>query len=106
MRTVCRRLKSDHRYTITNVYNNFPCPTPTDEQRTKIEQTSQASQDARALYPYCNLADPCDKVTMPPREFCKANQKNDRAIIFGIKTTAETTCAAELIMRYQQMTEK
>ena len=44
MRTVCSRMKSDYRYTPA-VYNNFPWPTPTDQQKAKIEQTAQAILD-------------------------------------------------------------
>ena len=50
MRAVCGRLKSDYRYSKDVVYNNFPWPTPTDEQKAKIEQTAQAILDARAKY--------------------------------------------------------
>lgn len=57
MRAVCGRLKSDYRYSVNIVYNNFPWPTPTDEQKAAIEKTAQAILDARALYPDCSLAD-------------------------------------------------
>lgn len=109
MRTVCGRLKSDYRYTITNVYNNFPWPTPTEQQKAKIEQTAQAILDARALYPDCSLADLYDEVAMPP-ELRKAHQQNDRAVMqaygFDIKTTTETSCVAALMKLYQQLTER
>ena len=108
MRTVCGRLKSDYRYTITNVYNNFPWPTPTAQQKAKIEQTAQAILDARALYPDCSLADLYDEVAMPP-ELRKAHQQNDRAVMqaygFDIKTTTETSCVAELMRMYQKLVE-
>ena len=39
MRVVCGRLKSDYDYSIKIVYNNFPWPEPTAQQRQKIEQT-------------------------------------------------------------------
>ena len=48
MRAVCGRLKSDYRYSNDIVYNNFPWPIPTEEQKAKIEQTAQAILDARA----------------------------------------------------------
>ena len=51
MRAVCGRLKSDYSYSINVVYNNFPWPTPTEQQKAKIEQTAKAILDARALYP-------------------------------------------------------
>ncbi len=38
MRAVCGRLKSDYRYSKEIVYNTFPWPKPTEEQRIKIEQ--------------------------------------------------------------------
>ena len=66
MRVVCGRLKSDYRYSGAIVYNNFPWPTPTPEQKAKIEQTAQAILDARALYPDCSLADLYDEIAMPP----------------------------------------
>lgn len=109
MRAVCGRLKSDYRYAKDIVYNNFPWPTPTDEQKAKIEQTAQAILDARALYPDCSLADLYDEVTMPP-ELRKAHQANDKAVMlsygFDIKTTTETTCVAELMKLYQKLTEQ
>ena len=109
MRSVAGRLKSDYQYSNTIVYNNFPWPTPTDEQKAKIEQTAQAILDARALYPDCSLADLYDEVTMPP-ELRKAHQANDKAVMlsygFDIKTTTETTCVAELMKLYQKLTEQ
>ena len=65
MRTVAGRLKSDYRYSKDIVYNNFPWPDPTPEQREKIEQTAQGILDARALYPDNSLADLYDPLTMP-----------------------------------------
>lgn len=107
MRAVCGRLKSDYRYSKDVVYNNFPWPTPTEQQKAKIEQTAQAILDARALYPDCSLADLYDEVTMPP-ELRKAHQQNDRAVMqaygFDIKTTTETSCVAQLMKLYQQLT--
>ena len=79
VRTVCGRIKSDYRYSVNVVYNNFPWPTPTDEQRAKIEETAQAILDARALYPDSSLADLYDETTMPP-ELRKAHQQNERAV--------------------------
>ena len=106
-RTVGGRLKSDYRYTPA-IYNNFPWPTPTDEQKVKIEQTAQAILDARDLYPDASLADLYDPATMPP-ELVKAHQENDKAVMraygFDIKTTTESSCVAELMRRYQELTE-
>ena len=107
MRVVCGRLKSDYRYSKDIVYNNFPWPTPTDEHKTKIEQTAQAILDARAKYPDCSLADLYDEVTMPP-ELRKAHQDNDRAVMaaYGFSTKmSESECVAELFKLYQNLTK-
>ena len=105
MRTVCGRLKSDYRYSKDIVYNNFPWPDPTPEQKAKIEQTAQAILDARALYPEASLADLYDELTMPP-ELRKAHQANDRAVMqaYGmpIKETDEAACVAWLMRLYQE----
>lgn len=108
MRAVCGRLKSDYRYSKDVVYNNFPWPTPTDEQRARIEQTAQAILDARDLYPECSLADLYDEATMPP-ELRKAHQQNDKAVMqaygFWGKLNSESACVAELMRMYQGLTE-
>lgn len=108
MRCVCGRLKSDYDYSIKIVYNNFPWPTPTEQQKAKIEQTAQAILDARALYPDSSLADLYDELTMPP-ELRKAHQANDRAVMdaYGFTRgtaarTSESACVAELMKLYQQ----
>lgn len=109
MRAVCGRLKSDYRYSKDVVYNNFPWPTPTDEQKAKIEQTAQAILDARALYPDSSLADLYDELTMPV-ELRKAHQENDRAVMqaygFPVKSSfTESQCVAELFKLYKELTE-
>ena len=108
MRAVCGRLEMRYSYSNTIVYNNFPWPEPTDEQKAKIEKTAQAILDARALYPDCSLADLYDEVTMPP-ELRKAHQANDRAVMlsygFDVKTMTESSCVAELMKLYQKLTE-
>ena len=80
---------------------------PTDAQKAKIEQTAQAILDARALYPDSSLADLYDEIAMPP-ELRKAHQQNDRAVMqaysFDIGTTTDTSCVAELMRMYQNLT--
>ena len=82
---------------------------PTEEQKSKIEQTAQAILDARALYPDSSLADLYDELTMPV-ELRKAHQENDRAVMqaygFPIKTMTESQCVAELFKLYQKLTHK
>ena len=107
MRAVCGRLKSDYRYSKDIVYNNFPWPDATEEQKAKIEATAQAILDARALYPESSLADLYDELTMPA-ELRKAHQENDRAVMqaygFPVKSSfTESQCVAELFKRYQEL---
>ena len=80
MRTVAGRLKSDYRYSAKIVYNNFPWPSVTEEQKQFIANTAQGILDARALYPECSLADLYDELTMPV-ELRKAHQANDIAVM-------------------------
>ena len=109
MRTVCGRLKSDYRYAKDIVYNNFPWPSPTAEQKAKIEQTAQEILNARALYPDSSLADLYDELTMPV-ELRRAHQHNDKAVMqaygFWGKLNTESECVAELMKMYQNLTEK
>ena len=109
VRAVCGRLETRYRYSKDIVYNNFPWPEPTPEQKKKIEKTAQAILDARALYHDCSLADLYDEIAMPP-ELRKAHQANDKAVMqaygFDVKTMTESTCVAELMKMYQEMTNK
>lgn len=108
MRSFCGRMKSDYRYSGTLVYNTFPWPAPTEEQKAKIEQTAQAILKARALYPDSSLADLYDEVTMPA-ELRHAHQQNDRAVMhaygFPIKDFTESDCVARLLEMYQELTK-
>lgn len=107
MRTVAGRLEMRYSYSPA-VYNNFPWPNPTEEQKAKIEQTAQAILDARALYPDSSLADLYDELTMPV-ELRKAHQNNDRAVMeaygFNVKTMTESQCVAELFKLYKEKTK-
>lgn len=104
MRVVSGRLKSDYRYTPA-VYNNFPWPEPTEQQKAEIETTAQAILDARELYPDCSLADLYDELTMPT-ELRKAHQANDKAVMkaYGFKKDlSESAIVAELMKMYQTL---
>lgn len=109
MRTVAGRLKSDYRYSAKIVYNNFPWPTPTKEQKAKIEKAAQAILDARTLYPDSSLADLYDPLTMP-KELLKAHQDNDRAVMeaYGlpVKGTTESDAVAHLFKMYEKLTKE
>ena len=105
MRAVCGRLEMRYRYSSTVVYNTFPWPTPTPEQRAEIERTAQGILDARANHPGSSLADLYDDVFMP-KDLREAHRANDRATLraygFPLKIT-EPDCVAELMKRYEAL---
>ena len=110
MRVVAGRLKSDYRYSNTIVYNNFPWPKPSEEQKKKIEETAQAILDARALYPDSSLADLYDETLMPP-ELRQAHRANDLAVCqaYGFSKDVmklESRCVAELFKMYEELTKR
>ena len=106
MRVVSGRLKSDYEYS-SSVYNNFPWPNPTPEQKAKIEQTAQAILDARAKYQGKSFSKLYDDLNMPP-ELRKTHQENDKAVMtaygFDWRTMTESDCVAELFKLYEKLT--
>lgn len=106
MRAVCGRLETRYRYSNSVVYNNFPWPEVSEEQREQISATAQAILDARALYPDSSLADLYDSVMMPP-ELRKAHQLNDRAVMaaYGFAPSmSESEIVAQLFALYEALT--
>jgi len=81
MRHVGGRMKSDPRYSVKLVYNNFPWPEgPSDDRRKPAEKAAQAVLDARKKFlPGATLADLYDPLAMPPA-LVKAHAELDRAV--------------------------
>ena len=108
MRAIGGRLEMRYRYSINIVYNNFPWPTPTDQQKEKIEKTAQAILNARANYPDSSLADLYDE-TLMPADLRKAHKANDRAVMeaYGMlgKVHSEEECVAWLFKMYEELTK-
>ena len=109
MRTVAGRLKSDYRYSKDIVYNNFPWPTPTPEQRAEIERTAQGILDARANHPDSSFADMYGEHMYLYPDLLEAHRANDRATLraygFPLKLT-EPDCVAELMKRYEELAKE
>ena len=109
MRAIGGRLKSDYRITKDNVYNNFPWPNPTPEQKEKIEKTAKLILDVRTKYPKSSLADLYDEVAMPS-DLRRAHQLNDIAVMeaygFDWKHMTESDCVAKLMQMYQELVSK
>ncbi len=79
LRQIGGRLESRYRYSIGIVYNPFPWPEPTDQQRVKIRSLAQAVLDARTQFPNSTLADLYDVDAMPP-QLRKAHHALDDAV--------------------------
>lgn len=110
MRAVAGRLKSDYNYSARIVYNNFPVPSLTKEQKKKIEKTAQMILDARKKYSNNSLADLYDESTMPP-ELRTAHQLNNKVVMeaygFPVKNDfTESNCVAKLMEMYQNKIDK
>ena len=65
LRLVGGRLKSDYRYSATLVYNTFPWPDVTDEQRRHIEALGEEVLLAREDTPEWTMAEMYDPDHMP-----------------------------------------
>jgi hypothetical protein len=80
MRFVCGRLKSDYRYSKDIVYNNFPWPEATLEQKYTISMSARAIISVRNNFKGVSLADLYDPDTMP-LELLKVNKVNDSQVM-------------------------
>lgn len=104
-----------YRYSKELVYNTFPWPEVSEEQREKIKKTAQAILDARELFPTNTMAALYDPNLMP-RELSKAHEENDKAVMRAYGFTkvedgkkrwlSEQECVAELMRRYQDLVKK
>lgn len=80
MRTVAGRMKSDYRYSVKIVYNNFPWPAkPSEKHRLAIEAAAQGVLDARAKYQDSSLAQLYNLDSMPA-DLVTAHAALDRAV--------------------------
>lgn len=103
MKPLAGRIKSDYRYSPF-IYNNFPWPKPTFEQKQRIEKAAKNLLTARARYSNSSLADLYDELTMPV-ELRKAHQENDKVVMeaygFDWRNMTESECVSELMKLYQ-----
>jgi hypothetical protein len=110
MRAVGGRLKSDYRYSAAIVYNTFPWPTVSEEQQKEIGLLANNILDARLQYTDNSLADMYGKTSMPfYPELVKAHKALDRAVIKlygGEHWKFEADCVADLMQRYQELSQK
>ena len=108
MRALAGRLEMRYRYATTLIYNTFPWPAPTDQQKENIEKTAQAILDARKKYQDTTLADMYTKLDYFI-DLKKAHKANDRAVMeaYGMwgKVESESECVAWLFRMYEELTK-
>jgi hypothetical protein len=106
MRRVGGRLESRYRYTPKVVYNTFPWPDASDEQKVKIAEAAQAVLDARDVHAGCTLAVLYDPNLMPPN-LVKAHKALDRMVekAYGVDFEGdEDKMVARLFEMYATLT--
>ncbi|WP_175935318.1 DNA methyltransferase [Corynebacterium sp. Marseille-P4321] len=83
-KTVGGRLKSDMSFSSTIVWNNFPLPELSSQQRARIIQAGQGVLAARALHPERSLAEHYNPLAMDPA-LLAAHKDLDREVdkVFG-----------------------
>ncbi len=79
VRQFCGRLKSDFRYSKDIVYNNYPWPDATDQQKSTVETAARSVLDARKKFKTQTLADLYDPRAMP-KPLRDAHKLLDRAV--------------------------
>lgn len=107
MRAVCGRLKSDYRYSVTIVYNNFPWPDVSNSQKRKIIKMAQQLLDCRQQFPDKSLAELYDPQKMPT-ELMEVHQRLDKAVdgaYSRLRFESEAQRLSFLFERYRQLTE-
>ncbi len=108
MRIVAGRLKSDYRYSIHIVYNNFPWPEPSsEEKRTAVIRASNDVLTARKAHPEATLADLYDPDAMPA-DLRAAHTALDKAVdaAYGYQGAKDDASRVVfLFARYQQLIE-
>ena len=107
-RAISMRMGDGYSYSRDIVYNNFPWPSPTDEQKNKIEKTAKDILEARKKYN--DLSSRKMYGTILPPELRTAHQKNDIAVMeaygFDWRKMTESDCVVELMKMYQELINK
>jgi hypothetical protein len=109
-RAVAGRLGVGYQYSKAVVYNTFPWPEATEEQKGEIAALAQAVLGARARYPESTLADMYNEASMPFHpELAKAHRALDAAVmrLYGFaKDAPEAEVVAGLMGRYKALSER
>ncbi|HFT8036458.1 DNA methyltransferase [Enterobacter hormaechei subsp. hoffmannii] len=107
MRLVAGRLKSDYRYSAKVVYNTFPWPDVSDEQRNSLIALAKKVLLTRENYPENTLAELYDPLKMPA-DLLEAHQALDKAVdrFYSDKPFRDSTERLScLLERYESLTK-
>ncbi|MBV0932034.1 DNA methyltransferase [Marinobacterium weihaiense] len=107
LRLVGGRLKSDYRYSATLVYNTFPWPNASDNQRSMIEKLGRQIILTRGAHPDKTLAQMYDPDKMPD-DLLQAHQALDLAVerLYRERPFRDTAERQEfLLARYEALIE-
>ncbi|MEZ8020963.1 DNA methyltransferase [Vibrio splendidus] len=105
MRLVAGRLKSDYRYSASIVYNTFPWPDVTEDQRKEIENLAENVLFVREDFPGKTLAELYNPDTMPI-ELLESHQRLDCAVdrLYRSKPFKDASERLSfLLARYEEM---
>ena len=102
------RIKEDYRFSSTLVWNTFPLPKLTKDQKDRIIEAGAKVLEARAQKPKSSLADLYDPGNMPP-DLRKAHEALDKAMdrVFSDKPfNSEEERQKALLEMYKKMTNE
>lgn len=84
--TVGGKLETRYRYSNALVYNTFPWPEPTSNQRKEIEEKAQEVLDTREMYPTNTMSDLYDPDKMPD-DLRQTHRELDEAVEQAYRST-------------------
>ncbi len=104
-KTVGGQLETRQRYSNTLIYNTFPIPNVSDQQKRILSENSKAILRARARHPGKTIAELYNPDTMPD-DLSEAHEANDVYIeeyIYGRKFKDDTQRLEHLFLMYARM---
>jgi hypothetical protein len=106
--TVCGKIKTDYRYSITLGWNTFPVPALTEQNKADLTRCAEDILLAREAHFPATIADLYDPETMPAnlRAAHEANDEILERIYIGRRFKNDTERLEKLFEMYAKMTEK
>jgi hypothetical protein len=106
VRAIGGRIKSDHRISAELVYNTFPFPELTDDQRDALDKAGQRVLEVRADFPDATLTEIYSPLAMP-EQLVHAHDDLDRLVVSAFAGRRQLALDADklgvLFERYVQL---